>query len=100
MEAEIDHLFFFLMIRRPPRSTLFPYTTLFRSRVGKVTFKAVANILGARDALPADNEAVAAPTKVSRKPRYDGAVMGSAEHTAEIQAQSKHAWPLLPEKKN
>src|SRR2546422_3379679 len=27
-----DMLFFFLMIRRPPRSTLFPYTTLFRSR--------------------------------------------------------------------
>src|SRR5256885_2795482 len=27
----LDHLFFFLMIRRPPRSTLFPYTTLFRS---------------------------------------------------------------------
>src|SRR2546427_5651918 len=26
-------LFFFLMIRRPPRSTLFPYTTLFRSRI-------------------------------------------------------------------
>src|SRR2546430_13557219 len=29
-------LFFFLMIRRPPRSTLFPYTTLFRSQVGEV----------------------------------------------------------------
>src|SRR3989454_12454346 len=29
-------LFFFLMIRRPPRSTLFPYTTLFRSASGKV----------------------------------------------------------------
>src|SRR3712207_7317088 len=28
------HVLFFLMIRRPPRSTLFPYTTLFRSRVG------------------------------------------------------------------
>src|SRR2546429_7367718 len=28
----IVYLFFFLMIRRPPRSTLFPYTTLFRSR--------------------------------------------------------------------
>src|SRR2546422_10720731 len=27
----VDHFFFFLMIRRPPRSTLFPYTTLFRS---------------------------------------------------------------------
>src|SRR6266511_4109721 len=31
-------LFFFLMIRRPPRSTLFPYTTLFRSRGGHPTF--------------------------------------------------------------
>src|SRR5256885_11216638 len=29
---DLDHFFFFLMIRRPPRSTLFPYTTLFRSR--------------------------------------------------------------------
>src|SRR2546426_5025785 len=28
---ELDFFFFFLMIRRPPRSTLFPYTTLFRS---------------------------------------------------------------------
>src|SRR5205085_11744340 len=28
----LHHLFFFLLIRRPPRSTLFPYTTLFRSR--------------------------------------------------------------------
>src|SRR6266446_9799622 len=31
-EAVLFVLFFFLMIRRPPRSTLFPYTTLFRSR--------------------------------------------------------------------
>src|ERR1043165_10198907 len=30
----VDDLFFFLMIRRPPRSTLFPYTTLFRSADG------------------------------------------------------------------
>src|SRR3712207_8447793 len=29
-------IFFFLMIRRPPRSTLFPYTTLFRSAMGRV----------------------------------------------------------------
>src|ERR1035438_10784749 len=36
--ALLVHLcgFFFLMIRRPPRSTLFPYTTLFRSRSGSV----------------------------------------------------------------
>src|SRR2546428_683026 len=45
----------------------FSYTfTADDARVGKVTFKAVANILGARDALPADNEAIAAPTNVSR----------------------------------
>src|SRR5947209_15170769 len=31
------HYFFFLMIRRPPRSTLFPYTTLFRSSVASST---------------------------------------------------------------
>src|SRR2546427_6795269 len=31
--------FFFLMIRRPPRSTLFPYTTLFRSLVGVVSLE-------------------------------------------------------------
>src|SRR5437867_12488836 len=49
--------FFFLMIRRPPRSTLFPYTTLFRSKYGKrpgiiafvdgVTAAAVGTITGA-----------------------------------------------------
>src|SRR3712207_9536380 len=33
MDAIVVYLFFFLMIRRPPRSTLFPYTTLFRSRL-------------------------------------------------------------------
>src|SRR2546430_4394172 len=32
--VQCDHFFFFLMIRRPPRSTLFPYTTLFRSHLG------------------------------------------------------------------
>src|SRR3712207_8030572 len=35
-------MFFFLMIRRPPRSTLFPYTTLFRSHHGEV----LANLAG------------------------------------------------------
>src|ERR1039458_6609179 len=34
----IFYLFFFLMIRRPPRSTLFPYTTLFRSTLEKIKF--------------------------------------------------------------
>src|SRR3712207_7135253 len=38
----ILHLFFFLMIRRPPRSTLFPYTTLFRSVEQRVVDAGVA----------------------------------------------------------
>src|SRR5688572_33212051 len=37
-------LFFFLMIRRPPRSTLFPYTTLFRSGAGRVRREAQAPV--------------------------------------------------------
>src|SRR3712207_8648111 len=48
-------MFFFLMIRRPPRSTLFPYTTLFRSRIGiyfpaptqeEEAMKAIVSFLG------------------------------------------------------
>src|SRR2546429_4909032 len=42
--------FFFLMIRRPPRSTLFPYTTLFRSVARKSGFAAAAEELGASPA--------------------------------------------------
>src|SRR5437764_10633292 len=43
--------FFFLMIRRPPRSTLFPYTTLFRSAhdaIGKMFGVSVAELIGGR----------------------------------------------------
>ena len=36
------------------------------AQIGKVTFRAVAVVAGVRDALPADNEAIASPTKVSR----------------------------------
>src|SRR6266508_5556830 len=41
-------LFFFLMIRRPPRSTLFPYTTLFRSRLPGLHRRAAPGRWGAR----------------------------------------------------
>src|SRR5688572_30895601 len=40
-------VFFFLMIRRPPRSTLFPYTTLFRSQFGEATEQECFVMLGA-----------------------------------------------------
>ena len=52
MDIFINFIFFFLMIRRPPRSTLFPYTTLFRSYkngafVNSVALPALTTIIGA-----------------------------------------------------
>src|SRR3712207_8611864 len=44
--------FFFLMIRRPPRSTLFPYTTLFRSLVHEVPRETVWKVLSTPAAWP------------------------------------------------
>src|SRR5260370_21742476 len=71
--------FFFLMIRRPPRSTLFPYTTLFRS----LTFSRAA----------ADGA----------KPAADGAARlrggRSEEHTSELQSHLNLVCRLLLEKK-
>src|SRR3989442_15411597 len=39
------YVFFFLMIRRPPRSTLFPYTTLFRSLLVKYGVRRAMNVI-------------------------------------------------------
>lgn len=57
-------------VRPSNRTTSFDFSYTFTSddaNIGKVTFKAIATLTGARDALPADNEAVATPTKVSKK---------------------------------
>src|SRR4030043_1390774 len=69
--------FFFLMIRRPPRSTLFPYTTLFRSLRQKIS---LAGLLGsaARAVLPSNR---------------------SEEHTSELQSRLHLVCRLLLEKK-
>src|SRR5688572_32869180 len=88
-------LFFFLMIRRPPRSTLFPYTTLFRSDIkervvtafigpsgcGKSTFIRTLNRMN--DVIPG--------TRVRGE--------RSEEHTSELQSQSNLVCRLLLEKK-
>src|SRR2546427_7939916 len=73
------------MIRRPPRSTLFPYTTLFRSAIRATS-------------------ASSAPS-YSRRPRLiistrdASAVTRSEEHTSELQSQSNLVCRLLLEKK-
>src|SRR2546421_1590069 len=69
--------FFFLMIRRPPRSTLFPYTTLFRSASAPGSW---------RSAAPPGS----AGTVPSRR---------SEEHTSELQSRSDLVCRLLLEKK-
>src|SRR6266478_2419779 len=73
--------FVFLMIRRPPRSTLFPYTTLFRSRRPR---RSTAQIRGSHSA-----------RRSSR--RFQRA--RSEEHTSELQSQSNLVCRLLLEKK-
>src|SRR5436190_2675845 len=75
--------FFFLMIRRPPRSTLFPYTTLFRSALGDDV--AVTHLQLAL-------EDVGVRLVADRDER-------SEEHTSELQSHSDLVCRLLLEKK-
>src|SRR2546430_14807484 len=82
----IVFLFFFLMIRRPPRSTLFPYTTLFRSRLGAQPRHGIDH---QGDVLPLDG----AP----HVQHHEG--VRSEEHTSELQSQSNLVCRLLLEKK-
>src|SRR5690242_21146258 len=76
------YFFFFLMIRRPPRSTLFPYTTLFRSRRVRID---VDRIVGER------------LTAVGRDSHVDA--VRSEEHTSELQSHVNLVCRLLLEKK-
>src|SRR5260221_4714008 len=79
--------FFFLMIRRPPRSTLFPYTTLFRSGLflGLPESRGQAFFLG---------------LDVSFRKIPITAAVRSEEHTSELQSHSDLVCRLLLEKKN
>src|SRR5258707_4551847 len=81
--STLSLFFFFLMIRRPPRSTLFPYTTLFRSaRPGQT----------ARFETGRGRGAAPAPQPATGDPR-------SEEHTSELQSRQYLVCRLLLEKK-
>src|SRR2546430_13526060 len=86
---------FFLMIRRPPRSTLFPYTTLFRSDQGKVSFNDV--ILKATALALTKHRACNAWFQDDHIRYWNER---SEEHTSELQSQSNLVCRLLLEKKN
>src|SRR2546430_9266515 len=79
--------FFFLMIRRPPRSTLFPYTTLFRSSSGGEIDDRCSGYAQRIDV--ATRKAGASDWLADR----------SEEHTSELQSQSNLVCRLLLEKK-
>src|SRR2546421_7714226 len=83
--------FFFLMIRRPPRSTLFPYTTLFRSPRRR---RRAARERGLRE-----GEAPLAVLHGAEPGRAQGSACRSEEHTSELQSRSDLVCRLLLEKK-
>src|SRR5262249_61926220 len=93
------HLFFFLTIRPPPPSTLFPYTTLFRSRSLRSTSWRVPSHSTTRTRSTST-------TCVSRRMSVSAAhrltptfVCRSEEHTSELQSLTNIVCPLLLEKK-
>src|SRR2546430_5815064 len=91
--------FFFLMIRRPPRSTLFPYTTLFRSVYVRLTIfiqarKNGSTWFGARLFCVTWCERL-----LARCYWWAEADSRSEEHTSELQSQSNLVCRLLLEKK-
>src|SRR5947207_14408445 len=95
----VQFLFFFLIIRRPPRSTLFPYTTLFRScpRSRGVSLRALERRRAAafllRLGLVVFLDVLGEPGNPFRRHRR------SEEHTSELQSHSDLVCRLLLEKK-
>src|SRR3712207_8285504 len=92
------------MIRRPPRSTLFPYTTLFRSLLGLV-LRAVGLIGDLLDQLRLVHRLLNLPLPLALlspvHPReYTRDAFRSEEHTSELQSRQYLVCRLLLEKKN
>src|SRR2546430_5536970 len=87
-------IFFFLMIRRPPRSTLFPYTTLFRS-LGLASCVRFLGQVSNTDVVYRHLDLLVLPSRSEGLPNTR-----SEEHTSELQSQSNLVCRLLLEKKN
>src|SRR2546421_11672952 len=88
-------VFFFLMIRRPPRSTLFPYTTLFRSQE---VVRERSRELDAGE-LHGDRARLGRPDPDREHPLPLLLLERSEEHTSELQSRSDLVCRLLLEKK-
>src|SRR2546425_5873636 len=91
-------MFFFLMIRRPPRSTLFPYTTLFRSSLATLFAATNANLSASSLLSPARIALANASLKLfAHATAFDAG--RSEEHTSELQSLAYLVCRLLLEKK-
>src|SRR5947209_10225223 len=89
-------IFFFSMIRRPPRSTLFPYTTLFRSwavgfKIGRENARPIRTNRQRTPRKSVSHRAIASPQSSARR--------RSEEHTSELQSRQYLVCRLLLEKK-
>src|SRR5258708_20402830 len=90
--------FFFLMIRRPPRSTLFPYTTLFRSNSPEE--RAMIQSLSGNRNVPSVVVGVGSDVPSNPQPgRFRQKFNRSEEHTSELQSPDHLVCRLLLEKK-
>src|SRR3712207_8824265 len=87
------------MIRRPPRSTLFPYTTLFRSLVQGVGVQRLGVPLGGGHRLQAGADHVVVDVLGGQRPARGLRVGRSEEHTSELQSRQYLVCRLLLEKK-
>src|SRR3712207_7522822 len=96
-------IIFFLMIRRPPRSTLFPYTTLFRSNVASREPPCLGSVSCATPGTPFrlrwPASEFSAATRRSGGQRSPGSLVRSEEHTSELQSRQYLVCRLLLEKK-
>src|SRR3712207_9324755 len=97
-DLEMSLYFYFLMIRRPPRSTLFPYTTLFRSgshlrhrRPRRQVVRTSAHLASLTAAARARRTGLRSPSPEIER---------SEEHTSELQSRQYLVCRLLLEKKN
>src|SRR3989442_10024564 len=97
MILQFDHFFFFLMIRRPPRSTLFPYTTLFRSIPGDD--RQWIDGTDAQTVYLNYHDVGTFNIEVQRS-NDGGVTYRSEEHTSELQSRPHLVCRLLLEKKN
>src|SRR5690349_22410678 len=96
-------LFFFLLLRRPPRSTLFPYTTLFRSAL-EVEGPPHAEGHGAHGSRRVVVRVAGEPAALGDAERREGVADAEAEdrseeHTSELQSRRDLVCRLLLEKK-